>query len=342
MKISSSSFSLFLSLLAVLTMSACEKVIEFDPGEIKPYVVMVSRPEADSTVNVYLSYSRFFLDGNHSGKEITDGAVTLEVNGVPATGTYVDTYSGSGRYVVNVNPQAGDSLRLMATVPGYEKTVVATTCIPQRPQYEMTDFVIDTSESIYHEWDSSWHKEYVYFKFRLKVKRNSPDEYYAVSIKIPDSYMSQDGVWDTTYMTTVYFEVNDPLVNTRNLEDVIDGYDGSFWGNQMTFSTEGFDGDEHEFTVEFESYIGDAYNGLEFSKIPVQVTVKAISSELYRYNKTTQSQSDLDELFGEPVQVYCNVEGGIGIFGASSVKKDYLSNPRFEKFNHDGGYYYKK
>lgn len=333
---------IMLATLAVMLFCSCEKVIEFDPGEIEPYVVMVSRPEADSTVSVYLSYSRFFLDGKTEGKEITDGTVTLEVNGVPTTGTYVDTYSGSGRYVVNVNPHAGDSLRLTATVPGYEKTVVATTCIPQRPQYEMTDFVIDTSESIYREWDSSWHKEYVYFKFRLKVKRNSPDEYYAVSIKIPDSYMSQDGVWDTTYMMTVYFEVNDPLVNSQDMEDLIDGYDGRFWGNQMTFSTEGFDGDEHEFTITFDNYFGNMTNNLDFSKMPVRVSMKAISSELYRYNQTTASQSDLDELFGEPVQVYCNVEGGIGIFGATSVKNSYLSNPRFEKFNHDGGYYYKK
>ena len=334
---------------AALLLCSCEKVIDFDPGDIEPYVVMVARPQADSTVSVYLSYSRFFLNGANTDNQIEDGAVTLEVNGVPTTGTYVETVNGSGRYLVNIRPQAGDSLRLTALVPGYDQLVTAATRVPSSPQFEVTDFVIDTSESTYYEWDSTWHKDYVYFKIKMKMKGCSPKDCFSVSLLASSFYTyNPDGTpsseWDTAEnrMQLVNFTVNDPIVNTQDLENVLDGYDGRFNGNQMTFSAEDFVDGEHEFTIEFNEYCGYETFNKDFSKMPILLKVRGLSWDLYLYDKTTSAQSELDEIFGEPVQVHSNIEGGIGIFGAMSDKKERLCNPRFEQFNHDGGYYYKK
>ena len=333
---------------AVLAFGSCEKVIDFDPGEIDPYVVMVSKPQADSLVTVYLSYSHFFLEDASFSKQIENGAVVMEVNGVPIPGTFVESIGGHGYYSINVCPQPGDSLRLTATVPGYDKIVTAATCVPARPQMEITDYIIDTTESYYSEWDSLWYHDYLYFKIKVKVKNCGPKDYYTLSLKTPPNYSYGAGntssEWDTNEanMETVYFEVNDPIVNTQNLEDVLDGYDGSFSGGQMAFSSEDFVDGEHEFSIEFTYYNGYSNNGKDITKIPVLLKISSVSQELYLYEKTTSQQSDLDDLFGEPVQVYCNIEGGIGIFGGKSVKREFARNPRFEQFNHSNGYYYKK
>ena len=45
---------------------------------------------------------------------------------------------------------------------------------------------------------------------------------------------------------------------------------------------------------------------------------------LYLYEKSLKATSQLDEfsiIFAEPVQLYCNVTGGIGILGGSAVSK---------------------
>ena len=69
-----------------------------------------------------------------------------------------------------------------------------------------------------------------------------------------------------------------------------------------------------------------------------------MTRELYRYEQTADNASyDLFEgLFSEPVQVICNIDGGIGILGGSSCKRFSLPTPRFETFPHDSDYYFKK
>jgi len=79
-----------------------------------------------------------------------------------------------------------------------------------------------------------------------------------------------------------------------------------------------------------------------YSQVPVRLEVRSLSPELYRYIKTTETEvSDFDELFGEPIQVFCNIDGGIGIFGGSSRKQFVMPMPRYATFSHNDGYYFK-
>ncbi|MBR4492865.1 MAG: DUF4249 family protein, partial [Bacteroidales bacterium] len=63
-----------------IAVTGCEKIVEFDVDEVTPYVVAISRPEADSAVNINLSYSRFFLDG-HPFRKISGADLRLYANG---------------------------------------------------------------------------------------------------------------------------------------------------------------------------------------------------------------------------------------------------------------------
>ena len=336
---------------AALLSGSCEKKIDFSPDDVSPYVVMMSRPVSDSLMTVYVGYSRFFLDNGHFGS-IGNATVTVSAGGVTYAGVYDSTcfrtatyygyydeyyddyYDTYGGYRFMLRPKVGDTLRLSAQVPGHDGEVSAVTVVPPLPQIEVLDFVCDTIDEPYGD---------IYFKIRFRIKCNSNKEYFNLRVLTAERRFINDstGYWDTTDMEYTYFTVNDPIVNSTSIADAIDGYDGSFSGNSLDFSSEMFTGGEHEFTVELDRWGSDTW-GLETWQTPIVLSVKAMSEDLYKYNTTRDGySSDFDDLFSEPVQVFCNIDGGIGIFGASSIRRVTMPAPRIENFPHSGGYYYK-
>ena len=341
-------------LLLAALMSSCEKVVEFDPGDVSPYVVMVSKPVGDSLVSVYLGYSRFFLD-NREFNLIDNATVTITSGNNSAVGTYdphcfiqrdyyyYDDYYGyydyygdttyQGGYAFTLRPNPGDTMRINAIIPGRDEVVSAMTVVPRQPQIEIVDFVVDTIDENMYGSDCN-------YRLRFRINCNSNREFFCVKLLSGNLQLLEDTtIWDSINMSSQFFSVNDPIVNNASLEDALDGDDGSFYGREMYFSSERFSGGAHEFTMEF-SYYSSVISGAD---MPVAIEVRALSEELYRYNITsTGYTSDLDDLFSEPVQVYCNIKGGIGIFGASTNKRVKASNPRVENFNNSSSNYYKK
>jgi len=110
----------------------------------------------------------------------------------------------------------------------------------------------------------------------------------------------------------------------------------------MTFSSELFQNGEHEFTAIFS--VWPDIDGMDYVHIPLQLEVKGLSKELYRYEQTSANAEydSFDGLFSEPVQVICNIDGGIGVFGGATKKTYIMPEPRFGTFSHDDGYYFKK
>lgn len=304
----------FTFFLAALVFSSCEKVIEFQPEEVTPYVVMISRPESDSLVTVSLFRSQFFLDDNRTVSYIDDATLRLRVGDATYDGTY-SVVSHEGRYRFGVRPQPGDSLYIEATVPGVEGTVSAGTRMPVMPIVEVLDYVIEANE---------YNSAYYNHKLTFRLKGGSGREYYSISLSscmpflIEGSYTEE---WDTLTGVNegLYFKCQDAIFNDIDVETVFDGIEGSFSGEELTISNELFKDGEHVFTFEFdhENY---GLKPADYAKMPVWLEVRSISPELYRYNQSVESQGyGSDDLFGEPVQVLCNINGGIGIFGATTL-----------------------
>ncbi|MBQ6956134.1 MAG: DUF4249 domain-containing protein [Bacteroidales bacterium] len=305
--------------------SSCEKVIDFDPGETTPYVVMKSRPTNDSLVSVYLSRSTFFLEddyydyGSYAGSipYITDASVRLYVGSEYYDGTLLQ--DGDRKYYqFNIRPKVGDSLHVEATVPGYDVKVTAGTRIPSMPVVEIVDYEVEQDE-----YGSSPR-----FRLRFKIKSGSGREYYSLSLDRSTQKTQMDSVtwiWDTAGQQRVqcYFMTDDAIFSNTDIGTVIDGDDGSLYGTEMSCSNELFSNGEHLFVVEFgmdmHSYVGD-----DVSDMPVWLAVRSLSPELYKYNQTMQAQAESEELLAEPVQVICNVSGGIGVFGGMSQKEKRL------------------
>ncbi|HPH57343.1 MAG TPA: DUF4249 family protein, partial [Bacteroidales bacterium] len=80
--------------------------------------------------------------------------------------------------------------------------------------------------------------------------------------------------------------------------------------------------------LSFAAHIYRDYQGeLPNSTTSIQVQLQNISPSYYLYLKTFSEYSNSIDFFSEPIQVFSNVSGGIGIFGA------YSSNVIELKFN---------
>ena len=299
-----------IALLIPLAFGSCKKVIDFDPGEVSPYVVMISRPVNDSLVTVYLSQSVFFLESNDmysQYRSISGASVQLYVNGTPYNGIYQNSDGDAGtlgHYQFNVRPKAGDSLYVEATVPGLDEKVTANTRLPMMPEVEVLDIWFDTSE--YYDLKC---------RVKFKIKGGDAREFYSVSFFSGNQMYNADSdtyYWDTTdaMRSHVYFNVNDPIVNTVDVTDVIDVEDGS---------NDKFINGEHTFTAYMYMYSYSNYL-IDYYSIPIWMSVSSMSEELYRYQQSVNDYMNADDFFSEPVQILCNINGGIGIFGGRSQK----------------------
>ena len=296
-----------LSALCVLLcgMSGCEKVVKFKVDDITPYVVVLSEPVADSMVSVSLKYSRFFLS-NKEFRCVDDAQARLLQNG-----NAVSLLKASdGQYVFDCRPKAGDSLELLLNVPKYEP-IHAVTRVPQQPSVEAV-LTVDTTY------------EYSY-RCQLKVKIHDPlgANYYRLFVEYSDWYLESDGKGD---VDTVYVP-NEAVLSTQDkvftdvssLDYLLNAGNSTVYDTYFLFSDELFNGREYVMTFDFDIYDCKYQNIIE--KHPMYLRMSALSADMYRYRRTRDAYSNNEDFLSEPVQIYCNIDGGIGIFAASAETK---------------------
>ena len=274
----------------------CEKVVEFKPGNITPYVVVMSCPAADSLVSVKLSYSQFFLS-SRAFEPVKDAQIRLLRNGSAVS----LLEAAEGMYTFDCRPQAGDSLELHLDVPSYA-SIHAGTRVPQKPSVE-AELLVDTLS------------EYV-CRCQLKVKIHDPSgaDFYCLSVDGWEWYTQAVG--DTVYIpVSIGMSTNDMVfTDVSSLDYLLDGGDTEAYGQQFLFSDELFDGRVYTMTFSFDQYDVP----YDFRNHPLMLRMSSYSKDLYCYRQTKEASYNGIDFLTEPVQIYCNIDGGIGIFAASA------------------------
>lgn len=101
------------------------------------------------------------------------------------------------------------------------------------------------------------------------------------------------------------------------------GQDEEDYGTELQgylLSDSDFNGQTKTINVELDgySYTADKYHYLV-------VELFHISKEYYNYYKTLQTQgSTQDDIFAEPIQIYTNIDGGLGVFAGASLSTQYI------------------
>jgi hypothetical protein len=100
--------------------------------------------------------------------------------------------------------------------------------------------------------------------------------------------------------------------------------DASTYSYNNEFSDELFNGKEYSLKFSFNSstyiYKDQTYN--QTSKVPIKqelnIELQSISESYFKYLRSQSASASTIEFFSEPVQIYSNVKGGIGILGSYS------------------------
>ena len=84
--------------------------------------------------------------------------------------------------------------------------------------------------------------------------------------------------------------------------------------NEIYFSDDYFNGAHYSFDFTIGSFFGGERVG------PMRYVLESITPEYYKYLTSLRLQQDrADDPFAQPVQVFTNVEGGVGIFSGLAI-----------------------
>ncbi len=286
-------FTLILFVLIIIA-SGCTNTLDVDIERRKPMICVNSEFNADSTWNVSVTRTRNILDdlSTTDFDPVPDAVVTLTDNqgniierldwSPGVSGQYASAYRGTTK------PQAGQNYRLRVEVPG-EEVVDAESYVPvtipiDEVQVDSTAFGTD--------------------EVKVSVVLTDPGgqpNYYAVKI-----------------LRSTYYVLNDDTV--RFLEDVrFDPIDPAFQDYFSTdvssiFNDRLFDGKSFRFEGKVRSSVGTG------TKPEHHVMLLTLSGEYYEYLTTKNLQNDRnDDPFAQPVQVFSNINNGVGIFAGFSM-----------------------
>ena len=287
----------------LLSLVGCETVVDFKGDYVESLPVLNAVLAPDEPVRASYSRSVFILAEN-TDTVIDDGTVELYINDVfverlkPA----VDTTAWGDinhYYIGTTTPKVADRVTLRASSAEFPEWVSGSATIPESPV--LGDLTIEHSESV----------EEGYTNLSARVEFSDPageQNYYLLSGSLVKQY---DNPY--AYAQRLYFEYSDIAFREGKAEGVLDELLGE-WGDNALFADTMIDGLQgYPLTMECE-YASDYWNEPITS---FEVACFQIDQHLYKYLRS-EELADNAAMFGEPVQIYTNVEGGIGVVCARS------------------------
>lgn len=305
-----SRFASLAFVLLVFGFAGCTKYIEFEGDDATPRLVVNGLMTPDSLIQVTLSNSVGYL--SEAGIERQENGV-LSLHNSAGELVEVLQHTGNGVYLANTVAEAGASYRLEVDHPGF-----AAVSTSDRVPLPVPILSLDTStvevESIF-ETEAG-----LEFRFTF-ADPPGEDNFYLLEVfqrveffinyifdpntgeGIPDTVFYPEPIWENTFMTS-----SDQVIASENGGFL--GESQSF-GSQFYFSDVLFDGSTREFRVR-------ASNG-EFGGTQYLLRLSSLSEDYFLYRQSLRSFDDTNgDPFAQPVQVYTNVDGGLGLFGAVS------------------------
>jgi len=290
---------LFLSAIQLLFLTNCTKQIEFDAQDIAPRIVINSLFTNDSLWAANISRSVGVLEST-SYTSINDADVSIfDGNGVEVTTL---TNQGDGLYTspTDAMPIADELYTIEVSAPGYTP-VSATNRIPAAVQINSIDTVSSTNSD---------------GQTILETTINFQDppanaNYYMVEVLVKGTWIS----WEEDTI-----EFREPLeisCDDINVETVnrfsFDGFDNTYL--YLMLKDENFDGEDYALTFSVINYA--ELKDLElFGEIRLVNTSEAYFNYLKSFNMYQRASGNP---FATPVQVYSNVENGMGIFAGGTL-----------------------
>lgn len=272
--------------------AGCTNVAEIDIALERPIISVNSVFNADSTWQVSVTRSRNVLDdvmGSYF-EPVDNARVTLK----DGNGNLVETLSYtlnnfSYMYRSNARPEIGRNYVLQVAIDN-DPVLQAKNCIPLSVPIESVQ--IDSA---------GFHSDGTDIK--MKISFSDPEQvknYYALKILRNAYHIANE---DTIrFIEDVNFEPIDPAFQ-----------DYFSTGASTVFNDNLFQGKSYSFQVQVSPY----FNFGTTERITVMLL--SVSEEYYEYFTTKNLQySKREDPFAQPVQVFTNIQNGVGIFAGYS------------------------
>lgn len=306
-----------LYILLGISLTACLTEVDLSDLRESPRLVVNGVAVAGEPLRLSVTRTWFYTD-DHPNVVIPDATVRLYVNDhYEETIPFVpgDTlFNAVGSYQAAFVPDVSDRLRLEVSAPGYE-AIHAETVIPQASKLLEAKATREVSTT-----DSTVKRVLYSISFQDAVEE---DDYYLFRLEEGNLINEVDSMYSWRVLYLDYAEEPLFVQSASALDQILfsqylSGYDG------RVFSDESING--KNYTIRLQTYVSEATKRL-------RVRLYAISADYYRYLKTLQDQSDrsfanhlIDAGLADPIRVYSNIDGGLGIFGGCTpnrVEVDY-------------------
>lgn len=324
-----------LFLIMLFCFTSCVKDIDLEYLRPDPKLVVNCLATVGDTVKATVSRTWFFTD-KRPNNGIKEAEVKLYVNDAFREQMQwreeTINYQNRGYFISSYIPVSGDRIRIEASAPDMNP-VSANTSVPVSSplvnfKYENTSDTLNNMVTVKNRY--------------LITFRDDPSQknYYLLRLDRGEPYQMGDSIYYEWYSASADYST-DPLFgsNTSVLDKIL-GYDWLSGYRGRVFTDELINGKEYTIRLESGSY-SSYYPGYDYpgnggpgyeepgdeekEKYPIylRVGLYAISESYYYYMRALEMQSDdslsnalIDGGLAEPVRVFSNIEGGVGILGS--------------------------
>ncbi len=312
--------------------TSCFKTVDLEDLRPDPKLVLNSVASQGEPLKASVSRTWFYTEDNPN-ISIEDAKVNLYVNDRLIEEMIWDVeeyeYYSIGNYVSSYSPVSGDKVRIEVSKSGF-KDIVAEEIVPGRPP--LLNFVAEKIEA-HDPYASTVVKKR--FKVTIKDDPNAAN-YYLISFLVgvpiydydPDDWTKPPVYSGEYYWRPPYMDyASEPLFGNKiSILDKVFGNDWLSGYNGRPFSDEQINGKEYTINLEESSYSGHWQSESESLPDSAKVYLYAISESYYKYLSALNSLSEgslnndlANAGLAEPVRVFSNIEGGLGILGTACV-----------------------
>ncbi|MGB3780156.1 MAG: DUF4249 family protein [Tunicatimonas sp.] len=327
-----------------MVLMGCETTVEIDVPRYPAQLTVNSLFTPDSVWTVALSQNRYILD-NDRFKGLPEAAVEVWQEGQLVTTL---EYQGDNPFrrnsiyrATDVYPKANIPYTLQVTHPDYA-TLVASSQVPDAPQ--IVSASLDVQDVRQEGFFSS--NEIAYgLTFRLD---DLPEEnFYSISLLLR---WEGFGAIDIDGSSKILLEENVSFINIRSDDPVIDNAFDNY-RNELLFKDVSFNGQQYQikaygvfdlgsliYTRLFDEGVilnEEAYDregnvireaGDTTGMSTLHLVLRNTTEEYYNYNFTRDLQASVENNpFAQPVQVFDNVENGLGIFAGYNQQEQKIT-----------------
>ena len=309
--------SRFIGLFILILLPACETVIEIDPPEYDPELSISSNFTPDSTWSAIITQTVPVGSLRDTPSPILSNATVRVYQGESLIDRLIYSLD-SGEYVSTqgIKPRANIPYRMVVDAPGF-RSVSATSTAPLPTDIADLEMVrLSDTPNFFGE---------IEYQVDFRLPNRPGLNYYSFFILI--DYTEVDPS-DSPYRANYAYMAHDSRRWHCNFTDVLNPVEvvvGDNYGCAIgALSDRNVDEPNLDFEIKFD--LSEEFG--ESLEEGLLLVVLALSSEFVEYQASIEEQWDFDG-FGQPVNLYTNIEGGRGIFAGYSGAYHILDIPRF-------------